>query len=87
MGANLLENGNFETGVVPWQSCNSGNTISVSNDAHMGNKALALEKAQNCFHQSLDLSTNNITVDTLFTLSCYAKETLSNETIRYGIYL
>lgn len=69
----LLINGDFETGVAPWESCNDNESIKISSDAYTGKQALVLLESKNCFYQSIDLVGSGITTDKLY-LSCFAKK-------------
>ena len=66
IGNNLLTNGDFESNLEGWTSCNSADNIKVSPDGQ--NNTQAISVSADCFYQSVNINPN----DNL-TLSCNAK--------------
>ena len=67
--SNLLDNGDFESGIEDWLSCSDAGSTSASSDASTGSGAIAVNGAD-CVYQEFP-----ITPDTTYALSCQGKTT------------
>ena len=65
--SNLLTNGDFEAGVFAWDSCGDLNNITLSSNAHEGQRALNLFGGAGCVYQEIPVNPGEE-----YSLSCEA---------------